>query len=146
MGYFRYLKSSGLQPCSLKKRLKLLTIFHLICFCYFHCQVCTGQWGWGWWRQTWAKLHSAVSARHGQSPDPFCSRVSWSSWPDQLHAGHWLAGRHHRAGVGLPEGRGPPDCAATGQENTGGTWHGDDHNPGRPWASFPGALHKWSHM
>lgn len=96
----------------------------------------TGQRGWRRWRQKRAKLHSSVPTRHGPSPNPFRSRVSWSSRPNQLHAGHWLAGGHHRAGVGLPESRGPAYCTATGPEDPGGTGNGDDHNPGGTMFTF----------
>lgn len=112
--------------------------FVLFIYLFFHCQVHKGQWGRGRWRQTRTKLHSAVPACHGQSTDSFRSWDSWSPRPDQLHAGLWLAGGHYRAGVGLPEGRGPPDCTATGQEDTGGKRHGDDHYPGKPCLALTG--------
>lgn len=110
---------------------KQLSLVHrvavLCCFFFPHPQVSTGQRGGRRWGPEGAKLCAAVPARHDPCPDSLHRRFSGS---DQLHAGLWLAGGHHGAGVGLPQGGGLPDCTAAGQKGSGGTWHGDDNHPG----------------
>lgn len=111
------------KQLSLVDRVAVLCCFVL----FFHLQVSTGQWGGRRRGPKGAKLCAAVPARHDPRPDSLHRRFSGS---DQLHAGLWLAGGHHGAGVGLPEGGGLPDCTAARQKDSGGTWHGDDNHPG----------------
>lgn len=122
------------MPLSLLRK-EILSTLHIRLFYFLFSfflfkQVDTGQRGWRRRRQARAKLHSAVPACHGQSPDSFYSRVSWSSRPDQLHAGHRLAGGHYGACLGLPQSREYTGCTAIGQEDTSGPWHRHDHYSG----------------